>query len=539
MAERTTSPDVQFITLTAKGVQLWCQQSPSKSVQNKWSLLGADASSPITDCFLSDDGTCLAVTLRQSVLIYRQERPDEGFSKLHLELPIAEAKSINFSPKSTFVAVGTALTSMESKNLRLYEVSTGKLLYELNDTKRDLIKWTSDESLAYRMVGSELYFYENNDFSKPAKKIAQKIASYSLAFNKLTGRIHVAIMVKGVKSTPSSVKVYSYPHVDNVVAQQSLFKSDSVDVKWNSKGDAMVLLATQDIDTTGQSYYGQTFAHFLDLKGNACLVGGKKAGSVHSCEWLPNNEGFIAIYGKTPAAITLYNPKGDAIYQFGEAPVNTVLLNPFGNLVAFGGFGNLAGDVHVWNLKSRTKISHFQVSDTTQFDWTADGLHMITSTHYARLKVANGFKVWDYLGNHLHTEGCRDDLNLPLYRVLPVASSAFPAPEVAATVKGKIMTEKPVYKYVPPSQRTEKQRREAAKKQAALKSRLQGGPAAAAAGDVSGKEKKVQALEKKLQQIEKLKQSQAEGKQLEKNQLDKLEKEQEVIEELKALKLEG
>lgn len=300
----------------------------------------------------------------------------------------------------------------------------------------------------------------------------------------------------------------------------------------------MVLLATQDIDTTGQSYYGQTFAHFLDLKGNSCMISGKKAGSVHSCEWLPNNEGFIAIYGKTPAAITLFNAKGDPAFQFGEAPVNTVLLNPFGNLVAFGGFGNLAGDVHVWNVNSRTKISHFQVSDTTQFNWLADGLHMVTSTHYARLKVANGFKVWDYLGNHLHTEGCRDDLNMPLHRVLPVASATFKAPEIAANVKGKILSTQPVYKYVPPSLRNEKQRQQAAKKQAELKRKLQGGPGAA--GDAnSGKEKKMQALEKKLQQIEKLKKSQTEGKQLEKNQLDKIEKEQEVIDEMNALKIEA
>lgn len=55
-------------------------------------------------------------------------------------------------------------------------------------------------------------------------------------YNKFSGRIHVAVMVKGVKSTPSTVKIYSYPYVDNVVAQQSLFKADSVEVKWNSKG---------------------------------------------------------------------------------------------------------------------------------------------------------------------------------------------------------------------------------------------------------------------------------------------------------------
>src|SRR5699024_9911803 len=132
--------------------------------------------------------------------------------------------------------------------------------------------------------------------------------------------------------------------------------------------------------------------------------------------------------------------------------------------VAFAGFGNLAGDVHVWNLKSRTKISHFQANDTTHFNWTADGLHMVTSTHYARLKVANGFKVWDYLGNLLHTEDCRNEQSVPLYRLLPVASAAFPVPEIGSNVKGKILSEKPAQKYIPPFLRNAQQQQQAAKK---------------------------------------------------------------------------
>ena len=86
------------------------------------------------------------------------------------------------------------------------------------------------------MVGSEVYFYEKNDFTRPAKKIAQKVSSYAVGFNPNSGRVHVAIFVKGTKGAPSAVKIVSYPHVENVVAQQSLFKADSVDIKWNHRG---------------------------------------------------------------------------------------------------------------------------------------------------------------------------------------------------------------------------------------------------------------------------------------------------------------
>ena len=107
---------------------------------------------------------------------------------------------------------------------------------ETNDKKKDSISWSSDESLAYRIVGSELYFYEKNNFAKPAKKISQKVASYSLSYNKSSGCAFVAVFVKGTKGGPSSVKIYSYPHVDNIVTSKSLFKVDSVELKWNFKG---------------------------------------------------------------------------------------------------------------------------------------------------------------------------------------------------------------------------------------------------------------------------------------------------------------
>ncbi|KAI2811647.1 Eukaryotic translation initiation factor 2A [Blomia tropicalis] len=517
----------KFLTHTAKGVQLWSQQVNNKSVQIKEILIEGEEARLINSCFVSDDGNYLAIALCDSVRIYRQEQPNCGFNKVLFSLNVRDARSIQFSPKLSWVVIQTLMGSPEEKNLKIYNLSTGELNYETNDKRRDSIKWTNDESLAFRMVGSELYFYENNDFTKPTKKISQKIFSYSLAHNQ-KGCVYFAIFIKGTKGSPSSVKVYAYPHTENIIASQSLFKADSVEIKWNKKGDAMLITAIKDIDTTGKSYYGESSLHFLDLKGNACLIGGKKEGPVHSCEWLPNNDGFIAVYGRTPAAVTLHNNKGDPIFEFGEVPVNSISFNPFGNLVAFTGFGNLSGDVYIWNLKTRTKISHFQASDTTHFCWGADGLNLLTSTTYARLKVANGFKVWDFLGNLLHTEDCRDEGSVPMFKMLPIPSSTFQPPEIGANVKGKILSDIPVQRYIPPFLRNKQQQQEFAKR-LEMKNKPD--------GDALMKEKKLRNLNKKLEQIEALKKSLSDGKQLEKNQLEKIEKENEIISEINALKL--
>merc|ERR1712045_912454 len=101
------------------------------------------------------------------------------------------------------------------------------------------------------------------------------------------------------------------------------------------------------------------------------------------------------------------------------------------------------------------------------------------------------------------------------------------------------------------SQLKNKQRREAAKNKAKAeqgKENNSGAPAQAfvdsnsyvgAKGILSDPEieKKIRKLKDKIASIDKIKQAQSEGKQLEKNQIEKLSKEQDLLNELKALTL--
>lgn len=294
-------------------------------------------------------------------------------------------------------------------------------------------------------------------------------------------------------------------------------------------------MASNDVDTTGSSYYGQTTLHFMDLKGNSCLISGKKEGSFHDCQWLPNNEGFIAVYGKMPASVTLFNNKGDVAFEFKESVVNSIHINPFGNLVAFGGFGNLSGNVHVWNVKTKTLISEFNARDTTHFTWTTDGLHIITSTQFERLRVENGFKLWNYLGNLLHTEDMKKENSTPLHCLLAISNGNFEEPQIQSNIKGKLFSDVPKAVYVPPSLQTREQQLKMNK----FKKQLTSNSNPEVSSGLSVKEKKIKNLSKKLEQIELLKKSLADGKQLEKNQLEKIDKETDIVNEINMLKLEA
>ena len=77
-----------------------------------------------------------------------------------------------------------------------------------------------------------------------------------------------------------------------------------------------------------------------------------KEGTIRSVAWCPNGKEFFAVYGNSPAKTTLFNSKCDPVAEFGEGPRNTVLVNPVGNIVMLGGFGNISSRFEVSFLKS-------------------------------------------------------------------------------------------------------------------------------------------------------------------------------------------
>lgn len=66
-----------------------------------------------------------------------------------------------------------------------------------------------------------------------------------------------------------------------------------------------------------------------------------------------------------PAKATFFNLKCDPIFELDDAPRNCIYYNPFGSIVLIAGFGNLRGNVQVWDVKKKKKITDFQASDST------------------------------------------------------------------------------------------------------------------------------------------------------------------------------
>lgn len=124
--------------------------------------------------------------------------------------------------------------------------------------------------------------------------------------------------------------------------------------------------------------------------------------------WSPNSKEFGVVYGYMPAKTTIFNFRGVAMHSFPLAPRNTILFSPHGRFVAVAGFGNLAGQMDIYDLeKDAKKVSTIEASNTTVCEWSPDGKHILTATTSPRLRVDNGVRIWHVTGTLMFNQ----DLN--------------------------------------------------------------------------------------------------------------------------------
>lgn len=83
-----------------------------------------------------------------------------------------------------------------------------------------------------------------------------------------------------------------------------------------------------------------------------------------------------------PAKPVLYTLRCEPVFSFGTAHRNTIRFQPQGRLALFGGFGNLPGDVDIWDLNTLEKIVKFTAPVSASIEWSPDGKNVRTTpTH--------------------------------------------------------------------------------------------------------------------------------------------------------------
>ena len=106
-----------------------------------------------------------------------------------------------------------------------------------------------------------------------------------------------------------------------------------------------------------------------------------------------------------PAKTTIFNLKADATHSFPLGPRNTILFSPHGRFVLVAGFGNLAGQMDIYDMeKDYQKICTIEASNASVCEWSPDGKHILTATTSPRLRVDNGVRIWHVGGGLMYNE---------------------------------------------------------------------------------------------------------------------------------------
>ena len=106
-----------------------------------------------------------------------------------------------------------------------------------------------------------------------------------------------------------------------------------------------------------------------------------------------------------PAKSTLFNTRAVAVHTFLLGPRNTIFFSPNGRFVLVAGFGNLAGQMDIYDReKDYQKVTTIESGNPSVCQWSPDGNFILTATTSPRLRVDNGVKIWHLGGTLLYNE---------------------------------------------------------------------------------------------------------------------------------------
>lgn len=343
-----------------------------------------------------------------------------------------------FSPRGSYLLTWSRpVDGLSVPNLVVYCVKTGERMAGFHQKVFHVgfwpsVQWSDDESVAARSVTNTVHFFEGDKLNSPpfAKLGVPGISKFALSHG--TAPYTIAAFIPGTKGAPGKIAVYKHPNEGGeVLSQRSTFRADSVTLKWNSKGTALLALVSTNIDTSGKNYYGESEVYFMDNLGDVSQrIELPQEGPTYDAAWSPTGLEFIVIYGYMPARATMFNDKCEPVFDFGTGGRNKVSFSPHGRYVALAGFGNLAGGIEFWDKNKMALVGRAELSCTTMHSWSPCSRYFLGATTFPRLRVDNCIRVVRFDGKLIHEHQMGDShLIQAVFR--PALRGVFPDPKSA------------------------------------------------------------------------------------------------------------
>lgn len=195
-------------------------------------------------------------------------------------LPRSRSMGLVFSPANGQIAswenyaVKKGQVGEGAPNVIIWSVATGEELTSWINKSFDgwTPQWTADELWCLRGVANEVHFYNARDYPKGVVKkcVLKGMSHFQLAPGE--GSVKLAAFVPSIKGAPASVRLYQSPHFDKPLCNKSFYKAEKITMVWNPQGDACLVNAATETDTTGKSYYGETNLYYMAIQVYRFLI---------------------------------------------------------------------------------------------------------------------------------------------------------------------------------------------------------------------------------------------------------------------------
>ncbi|KAK9486158.1 eukaryotic translation initiation factor eIF2A-domain-containing protein [Lipomyces starkeyi] len=413
-------------------------------------------------CTYSPSGGHFAYTTVDDVKII-----DSTSGAVSQTIPVPNVYEVGFSPKGSYLCTYERPVKLDDAqnahhNFKVWDVATGEKISQFVQKNQTManFQFTYDEKFCARLVPNELQFYETKKLGGPASHKLRVEGCTAFAISP-GHSYYIAIFVPERKGKPAVVDVYNAPNFARPLSTKSLFKAERVVLKWNNLGTSLLVLTMTEVDQTGKSYYGESTLHLRGIAGNFdSRITLDKEGPIHDVAWCPDSKEFAVVYGYMPAKTMIFNYRGETIRTLPLGPRNTILYSPHGRFLILAGFGNLQGEVDIYDRQNAyKKVSTIDASNTSVCEWSPDGRYILFATTSPRLRVDNGVKIFHVTGKLAFvcemTELFSASWRPESPDIYPLRSAISPAPEphVSATAVEVKTPAKSAGAYRPPHAR--------------------------------------------------------------------------------------
>ena len=167
--------------------------------------------------------------------------------------------------------------------------------------------------------------------------------------------------------------VFNQTSLEKPTYTKHIEKAEEVKVKWNPCCHDFLIELQTYFDHSGKSYYGEYGLYFFNAAQEKLSRVRAYDGPIHDFSWDPQGDKFVVISGFMPAGSVLYNNKNEPLFEFGKLNKNFIAWNPQGRFLCLAGFGNLNGDMEIWDIPMTKKIGVCCSSSAAYCQWSPDG----------------------------------------------------------------------------------------------------------------------------------------------------------------------